>query len=253
MKVILKIFSRNFLIGISYYLVPILKIVYSGNKYIDPIDGRGYSKFLSYGYGKLRKNALSPGTLSLERHRLLWLYLNNSTNLLNSKLKVLHIAPEQIFYRKFKKNIYWDYTTFDLKSPMADIIGDITKLNFKNNTFDLIICNHVLEHIIDDRTAMNEIYRVLKKDGIGILQVPIDKGLEKTYEDNTLVSKKQRAEHFGQYDHVRVYGRDYKNRLEDSGFTVNLIDYTNEIKDDEITKYGLIKGELIPIVKKSIG
>ena len=136
---------------------------------------------------------------------------------------------------------------------MADIIGDITKLNFKNNTFDLIICNHVLEHIIDDRTAMNEIYRVLKKDGIGILQVPIDKNLEKTYEDNTLVSKKQRAEHFGQYDHVRVYGRDYKNRLEDSGFTVNLIDYTNEIKDDEISKYGLIKGELIPIVKKSIG
>ncbi len=136
---------------------------------------------------------------------------------------------------------------------MADIIGDITKLNFKNNTFDLIICNHVLEHIIDDRTAMNEIYRILKKDGIGILQVPIDKNLEKTYEDNTLVSKKQRAEHFGQYDHVRVYGRDYKNRLEDSGFTVNLIDYTNEIKDDEISKYGLIKGELIPIVKKSIG
>ena len=100
---------------------------------------------------------------------------------------------------------------------------------------------------------MNEIYRVLKKDGIGILQVPIDKDLEKTYEDNTLVSKKQRAEHFGQYDHVRVYGKDYKNRLEDSGFTVNLIDYTNEIEDDEISKYGLIKGELIPIVKKSIG
>ena len=190
MKIILRIFSRNFLIRISYYLVPILKIVYSGKRFIDPIDGKGYSKFLSYGYTKLRKNALCPGTLSLERHRLLWLYLNKRTNLLNSKLKVLHIAPEQIFYRKFKKNIYWDYTTFDLKSPMADIIGDITKLNFKNNTFDLIICNHVLEHIIDDRTAMNEIYRVLKKDGIGILQVPIDKCLEKTYEDNTLVSKK---------------------------------------------------------------
>ena len=252
MKIILKIFSRNFLIRISYYLLPILKILYSGNKFIDPIDGRGYSKFLSYGYGKLRKNALSPGTLSLERHRLLWLYIK-STDLLNSKLKVLHIAPEQIFYKKFKNNLNWNYTTFDLKSPLADIKGDITNLSFKNNTFDLIICNHVLEHIIDDRTAMNEIYRVLKKDGIGILQVPIDKDLEKTYEDNTLVSKKQRAEHFGQYDHVRVYGKDYKNRLEDSGFNVNLIDYTNEIEDDEISKYGLIKGELIPIVKKSIG
>ena len=253
MKIILKIFSRNFLIGISYYLVPILKIVYSGNKYLDPIDGRGYSKFLSYGYGKLRKNALSPGTLSLERHRLLWLYLNNSTNLLNSKLKVLHIAPEQIFYRKFKKNIYWDYTTFDLKSPLADVKGDITNMSFNNDTFDLIICNHVLEHIIDDNSAMSEIYRVLKKDGIGILQVPIDKSLEKTYEDKTLVSKKQRAKHFGQYDHVRIYAMDYKDRLENNGFIVNLLDYTNEIQEDLLSKYGLIKGELIPIVKKSIG
>ena len=253
MKIILKIFSRNFLIGISYYLVPILKIVYSGNKYIDPIDGRGYSKFLSYGYGKLRKNALSPGTLSLERHRLLWLYLNNSTNLLNSKLKVLHIAPEQIFYRKFKKNIYWDYTTFDLKSPLADVKGDITNMSFNNDTFDLIICNHVLEHIIDDNSAMSEIYRVLKKDGIGILQVPIDKSLEKTYEDKTLVSKKQRAKHFGQYDHVRIYAMDYKDRLENNGFIVNLLDYTDEIQEDLLSKYGLIKGELIPIVKKSIG
>ncbi|MFL2628335.1 MAG: class I SAM-dependent methyltransferase [Candidatus Marisimplicoccus sp.] len=253
MKIILKIFSRNFLIRISYYLIPVLKIIYSGNNFIDPIDGRGYSKFLSYGYGKLRKNALSPGTLSLERHRLLWLYLNNSTNLLKSKIRVLHIAPEQIFYRKFKKNIYWDYTTFDLKSPIADIKGNITNMIFNDATFDLIICNHVLEHIVDDRAAMREIYRVLKKDGIGILQVPIDKSLEETYEDNTIVSKKQRDKHFGQYDHVRVYGVDYKDRLENTGFIVNLLNYTNQIEDNLISKYGLIKGELIPIVKKSIG
>ena len=253
MKIILKIFSRNFLIRISYYLIPVLKIIYSGNNFIDPIDGRGYSKFLSYGYGKLRKNALSPGTLSLERHRLLWLYLNNSTNLLKSKIRVLHIAPEQIFYRKFKKNIYWDYTTFDLKSPIADIKGNITNMIFNDATFDLIICNHVLEHIVDDRAAMKEIYRVLKKDGIGILQVPIDKSLKETYEDNTIVSKKQRDKHFGQYDHVRVYGVDYKDRLENTGFIVNLLNYTNQIEDNLISKYGLIKGELIPIVKKSIG
>ena len=80
---------------------------------------------------------------------------------------MLHIAPEQIFYKKFKNNLNWDYTTFDLKSPLADIKGDITNLSFKNNSFDLIICNHVLEHIEDDRSAMSEIYRVLKKDGMG--------------------------------------------------------------------------------------
>ena len=126
-------------------------------------------------------------------------------------------------------------------------------MSFNNDTFDLIICNHVLEHIIDDNSAMSEIYRVLKKDGIGILQVPIDKSLEKTYEDKTLVSKKQRAKHFGQYDHVRIYAMDYKDRLENNGFIVNLLDYTNEIQEDLLSKYGLIKGELIPIVKKSIG
>ena len=165
---------------------------------------------------------------------------------------MLHIAPEQIFYKKFKNNLNWDYTTFDLKSPLADIKGDITNLSFKNNSFDLIICNHVLEHIEDDRSAMSEIYRVLKKDGIGILQVPIDNNLEKTYEDRTVVSKKDRAKHFGQYDHVRVYGRDYKDRLENIGFIVNFINYTDEIENNLISKYGLIKGELIPVVRKSI-
>ena len=252
MKYILKFLPRELLIKYSFHFIPIFKIIFKGKRFYDPIDGNGYSKFLSYGYKKIRRNALSPGTLSLERHRLLWLYLVNETNFLDSKLKVLHVAPEQIFYKKFKNNMKWDYTTFDLKSPLADIKGDVTNLTFENNTFDLIICNHVLEHIIDDRTAMKEIYRVLKKDGIGILQVPIDKSLEKTYEDNTLVSKRQRAKNFGQYDHVRKYGIDYKDRLENTGFSVNLIDYTNEFEDNLISKYGLIKGELIPIVKKSI-
>ena len=165
---------------------------------------------------------------------------------------MLHIAPEQIFYKKFKNNLNWNYKTFDLKSPLADIKGDITNLSFKNNTFDLIICNHVLEHIADDKSAMSEIYRVLKKDGMGILQVPIDNNLEKTYEDSSIVSKKDRTKHFGQYDHVRVYGRDYKDRLENIGFIVNFINYTDEIENNLISKYGLIKGELIPVVRKSI-
>ena len=99
---------------------------------------------------------------------------------------------------------------------------------------------------------MSEIYRVLKKDGIGILQVPIDNNLEKTYEDSTIVSKKDRTKHFGQYDHVRVYGRDFKDRLKNIGFIVNFINYTDEIENNLISKYGLIKGELIPVVKKSI-
>ena len=251
MKIILKIFSRNFLIRISYYLLPILKILYSGNKFIDPIDGRGYSKFLSYGYGKLRKNALSPGTLSLERHRLLWLYLNKSTNLLNSKLKVLHIAPEQIFYKKFKKNQNWDYLTFDLKSPLADIKGDIKSMDFKNKSFDLIICNHVLEHIDDDIKALNEIFRVLKSGGVAILQVPINFKRNETFEDQSIISKKDREKYFGQYDHVREYGLDFKKRVEKAGFEVEMVYYTENFSEEMKLKYGLQKKDVIPIARKS--
>ena len=88
--------------------------------------------------------------------------------------KVLHIAPEQAFYKRFKEIRFWDYLTLDLRSPIADIKADITNLPFDENVFDLIICNHVLEHIQDDKIAMKEIYRVLKKNGVAIMQIPID-------------------------------------------------------------------------------
>ena len=109
MKYILKFLPRELLIKYSFYFIPILKIIFKGKRFYDPIDGNGYSKFLSYGYKKIRRNALSPGTLSLERHRLLWLYIVNETNLLDSKLKVLHIAPEQIFYKKFIRRLYFSF------------------------------------------------------------------------------------------------------------------------------------------------
>ena len=109
----------------------LLRIYFKGSKFIDPIDGSGYRKFLPYGYGKtLRPNALCPGTLSLERHRLLWLYLDRETNFLNQDLKVLHVAPEQVFYWKFKQFKHWDYITTDLYSPLADVVADICDLPF---------------------------------------------------------------------------------------------------------------------------
>ena len=250
MKYILKFLPRKFLIKYSFLITPILRIIFHGKRYTDPIDNSNYSKFLSYGYKRIRKNALCPGTLSLERHRLLWLYLDNETNFLNSSLKVLHIAPEQVFYKKFKKLKNWDYLTFDLNSPIADIKGDLTSTNFKDESFDLIICNHVLEHIKDDKSALNEIYRVLKYNGISILQVPINVRREKTFEDSTIKSKIQREKYFGQYDHVREYGLDFKDRVEQSGFKVQMINYSKKISKDLIIKYGLMKNDLIPIAKK---
>ena len=250
MKYILKFLPRKFLIKYSFLITPILRIIFRGKKYTDPIDDSNYSKFLSYGYKTVRKNALCPGTLSLERHRLLWLYLDRETNFLSSNLKVLHVAPEQVFYKKFKKLKNWEYFTFDLNSPIADIKGDLISTNFKDEYFDLIICNHVLEHIEDDKSALDEIYRILKYNGISILQVPINVKRKNTFEDSSIKSKNQREKYFGQYDHVREYGLDFKDRVEQAGFKVEMINYSKKISQDLVIKYGLMKDDLIPIGKK---
>jgi len=250
MKYILKFLPRKFLIKYSFLITPILRIIFRGKKYTDPIDDSNYSKFLSYGYKTVRKNALCPGTLSLERHRLLWLYLDRETNFLSSNLKVLHVAPEQVFYKKFKKLKNWEYFTFDLNSPIADIKGDLISTNFKDEYFDLIICNHVLEHIEDDKSALDEMYRILKYNGISILQVPINVERENTFEDLSIKSKIQREKYFGQYDHVREYGLDFKDRVEQAGFKVEMINYSKKISQDLVIKYGLMKDDLIPIGKK---
>lgn len=249
-KFLINTIPRPYLIWWSKFLAPLVDILFRGNEFTDPINGKSYRKFLPYGYVKQRDNALSPGTLSLERHRLLWLYLNNETNFFSKTLKVLHIAPEQCFYNLFKnlKNI--NYTTFDLNSPLADIKGDICNLPFKENSFDFILCNHVLEHINDDKKAMKELYRVLNKNGTAILQVPINQKSSKTFEDSSIVDKKERIEKFGQYDHIRLYGLDYFKKLESFGFKVDPLKYSKEFTESEIIKYGLIKDEIIPVCKK---
>jgi len=221
-----------------------------GNTYTDPIDGKSYRRFLPYGYAKVRENVLAPGTLSLERHRLFWLYLKNETTFFSAPLRVLHFAPEQAFVQKFKKQKNLTYTTTDLNSPIADVKADICDLPFKDNSFDFIICNHVLEHIPDDTKAMQELYRVLAPSGTAILQVPYDAKREITFEDNTITDQSERTRIFGQYDHLRVYGMDYFKKLSSIGFNVNALDYTSSISSDDIERYRLCKGELLPVCKK---
>jgi SAM-dependent methyltransferase len=227
-----------------------------GSTYTDPIDGKSFKTFLPYGYGKQRNNVLSPSTLSLERHRLLWLYLKNETNFFSkdaessSALRVLHFAPEQAFYKRFRKMSNLDYVTTDLNSPLADVKADICNLPFKDNEFDIILCNHVLEHIPDDTKAMQELYRVLKPGGFGVFQIPQDLNRESTFEDDNITDKKERAKIFGQYDHVRIYGRDYFEKLRSIGFKVEEVDYTATFSEEEITEYCLAKGEIIPVVRK---
>ena len=229
---------------------PFVAFFLRGNTYTDPIDGKSYRRFLPYGYAKVRENVLAPGTLSLERHRLFWLYLKNETTFFSAPLRVLHFAPEQAFVQKFKKQKNLTYTTTDLNSPIADVKADICDLPFKDNSFDFIICNHVLEHIPDDTKAMQELYRVLAPSGTAIMQVPYDAKREITFEDNTITDQSERTRIFGQYDHLRVYGMDYFKKLSSIGFNVNALDYTRGISSDDIERYRLCKGELLPVCKK---
>ena len=249
-KFFLNLVPRPILISLSYIVKPFFKIYYSGNTYEDPIDGNTFRSFLPYGYENPRENVLSPSTLSLERHRLLWLFLKEETNFFTTPLKVLHFAPEQAFYKRFRNLKNLNYVTTDLNSPLADVKADICNLPFEDNTFDVILCNHVLEHIPDDTKAMSELYRVLKPGGWGIFQIPQDLKREKTFEDNSITDKVERAKIFGQYDHVRIYGKDYFNKLRTIGFTVNEVDFTKKLTPKKINRYRLATGEIIPLVKK---
>lgn len=251
-KTILNIVPRPLLIKASLLARPFLDFYYKGNKFTDPINEKSYRTFLSYGYENMRKNALAPGTLSLERHRLLWLYLQQHSNFFKQPIKLLHVAPEQCFYSIFRAQKNIEYTTTDLFSPLADVKADICDLPFADNTYDVVFCNHVLEHIEDDAKAMNELYRILKPGGYGIFQVPQDTNRQSTYEDFSITSPEERQKHFGQYDHVRIYGLDYFTRLEKAGFNIQQFKVTNSFSKEEIEKYALMKSEILPICHKPL-
>lgn len=249
-KFFLNLIPRPVLIKLSYWVRPLIAFSLKGNNYTDPIDGKSFRAFLPYGYENPRENVLSPSTLSLERHRLLWLYLKNETDFFTKDQKALHFAPEQAFHKRFKQLNNIDYTTTDLNSPLAEVKADICNLPFGDDTFDVILCNHVLEHIPDDTKAMQELFRILKPEGWGIFQIPQDLKREETFEDDSITDRKERAKIFGQYDHVRIYGRDYFDKLRSIGFKVEEVDYTQKLSKKEVEQYRLAKGEIIPFVRK---
>ena len=234
----------------SYLARPVLAFWLRGNRYTDPIDGATFRSFLPYGHENPRENVLSPSTLSLERHRLLWLYLQRETDFFDKDLSVLHFAPEQAFYSLFRSQGNLEYTTTDLNSPLADVKADICHLPFEDDRFDVILCNHVLEHIPDDRRALSELYRVMKPGGWGIFQVPQQLSREHTFEDPAITEPGERRRVFGQYDHVRIYGRDYFDILRQAGFRVTAVDYTATLGAANIERYRLAPGELIPLAEK---
>jgi SAM-dependent methyltransferase len=205
--------------------------------------------------GGYKKNVKCPNCGSTDRGRLLYLFFTLRTDIFRRKTRVLHIAPNRNIAKVLYENKNIDYVCGALQPDEFKDLGavrvDVTKINFGDNGFDVVICNHVLEHVADDAGAMREIHRVLKADGFAVLQVPLALDLPKTLEDSTLRTCKERKRAFGQSDHVRLYGLDYFDRLQKAGFRVVRDNpFTNQWPA-ELQKHCLDKNEDVIIAYKN--
>jgi SAM-dependent methyltransferase len=247
---LLRKIPRKYIQYVSHYFLRVIAIFYYGNKVQCPVDGRTYRKFLPYGRLESRPNALCPSSLSLERHRLMWLFLKEKTNFFTDQLKLLHIAPELCFMKIFENMKNIDYISADIESPLAKVKMDVHEIPFAENTFDVVFCNHVMEHVDDDIQAMSEIYRVLKPGGWAIIQSPVYMHLDKTLEDPSITDPLEKEQVFGQNDHMRKYGRDYGDRLRKVGFKVTEDEFLNELSAEVRKRYALPVEEIIFFCEK---
>jgi SAM-dependent methyltransferase len=252
-KFILNHIPRPVLQKMAGFAVPVMGFGYIGRGVQCPVCGARYRRFMPYGYVESRPNALCPRCLALERHRLLWLWLTRQTDMLTAAPTFLHIAPEVSLMRQFNKvyagSVADRYVTADLESPLAKVKLDVQAIPFSDNTFEVIFCNHILEHVADDRLAMSEMYRVMRPGGWGVMLSPVDERRAVTFEDDTVTDPAERTRLFGQYDHRRVYGRDYTDRLRSVGWQVEALDYFAALTPAEQTLYAL-RPEPLYIVRK---
>lgn len=242
---------RRWLQRIAGWAVPIAGVWYVGRGRECVVCGARRRRFMPYGYVHLREDALCPSCLSLERHRMIWLWMGRSTKLFEKLPTVLHIAPEVSLMRHLRR-LYGDtprYITADLESPLADMHFDVESIPLADESVDVIICNHLLEHVRDDRRAMRELWRVLRHGGWGIVLVPEDRSREHTFEDDSIIEPSERTRLFGQYDHRRVYGRDYDERLREAGFTVERIAVAASLTPEERTLYAIGSDDLVVVRK----
>lgn len=235
----------------SHWVLKVLAVFYRGKQVECPVCDHSFRKFLPYGRLSARSNALCPNCLALERHRLIWLYLREKTDFFTAEHKLLHIAPELCFIDRFEALPNLDYITGDIESPLAKVKMDIHEIPFDDNQFDVCFCNHVMEHVADDIKAMSEIHRVLKPGGWAILQIPLFHPLpEKTHEDPSITDLGERERIFGQDDHVRLYGKDYVDRLRQGGFDAKEDWYVKELPAEEAKRYALPTDEPIFFCQK---
>ena len=231
-----------------------LRFKLRGNKVYCACCRSTFKEFAPFGNDR-RQNAWCPKCESLERHRLLWMYFEKKTNIYTADLKLLHIAPETVFFHKFKKQKNIDYYPVDIFPhlyPKGTTYLDILDHEIPDNSFDVIICNHVFQYIEDDKTAMANILKLMKPGGWGIMQVPINTKATETFEDSSITDPLERERVFGLKEHVRYYSYDYADKLRSIGFDVTVDDFTASFTDEEIFKYGFFKGDAVYFVRKPV-
>ena len=245
---LIRYIPRKYLQRLSGPGLKIAGLLYRGKAVSCPVCSGNFRKFLPYGRINPRPNALCPNCLSLERHRLIWLYHKENTTLLSRKQPLLHVAPEACFIPRFEAIHQDDYITTDIESPLAKVKMDIHRMPFGDNTFDAVLCNHVLEHVTDDILAMKEIARVLKPGGFAILQVPFFHPVpDQTISDPSITDRRTREKLFGQDDHVRRYGKDFPVRISQAGLQAVEDDFVKTFSPEQRYRYGLADGEIIYI------
>ena len=241
----------------------VFAIRYGGTRHECPFCGGRFRKLLPHGESfpvlhrlavvgaGRRANSECPQCFSFDRERLIYLYLRERTELFTRPTKLLHVAPETNLHRVLSTKPNIDYVTADLCSPLAALKIDVTNIPCSSCSFDAIICNHVLEHVPDDRKAISELLRVLRPGGWAILQVPIALSLEATYENESITTPADREAEFGQRDHVRLYGRDYQRRLSAAGFEVETFQALEQFGPENVRKYALLPQETLYVCRKS--
>jgi SAM-dependent methyltransferase len=202
-------------------------------------------------YGHVRRDdAQCPVCGVVERHRFTWLFFKQRTDLFDGRRKrMLHIAPEPELMRRLREVAALDYVTADAQDPNVDVKLDLTDTGLPSSSFDVIHCSHVLEHIVEDRKAMRELSRLLSPTGWATILVPII--AERTFDDPTVTDPQERARLFGQYDHVRAYGPDFAQRLQEEGFDVTVVTAAELIGDPQQARRWQLKDEQLFLCRKS--
>jgi SAM-dependent methyltransferase len=219
-------------------------VPYYGKGRFCPVCEKSSRRFRRFGLVP-REDAQCVHCGALERHRLLWFYLSQKTNFFRGTPKrVLHVSPAPCFESRLKERLGVSYLTADLSNPHVMVKMDITDIQYADESFDVIICSHVLEHVHDDKKAMREFYRVLKRNGWAILLVPIT--AEETFEDPSIIDPQERLKAFGKEDHVRRYGPDCVDRLREAGFRVEINKINDLVHNEEAIRMGLtpVSGEI---------